>query len=45
LIGKFRADRGIEPDALQAHRASEYEARVAREREARHGSPGEASYA
>lgn len=45
LIGKFRADQGIEPDALQAHRASGYEARVAQEREARHGSPSDASYA
>jgi L-rhamnose isomerase/sugar isomerase len=45
LIGHVRTLTGREPDALTAYRASGYEAKVAREREARHGSPSDASYA
>jgi L-rhamnose isomerase / sugar isomerase len=45
LIAHVRQDMGIEPDALAAHRASGYEARVARERTEKHGTPGESSYA
>lgn len=45
LIAYVRQQMGIEPDALAAHRASGYEARVAKERQARHGAPSEASYA
>jgi len=45
LIGYVRQQMGLEADALAAHRASGYEARVAQERTAKHGSPSEASYA
>jgi len=45
LIGYVRRQMGLEPDALAAFRASGYEARVAKEREARHGAPSDASYA
>lgn len=45
LVALVRREMGIEPDALAAHRASGYEARVAKERTARHGPPGGASYA
>ncbi len=45
LIGHVREQMGIEADALAAHRASGYEARVARERTEKHGAPGGASYA
>jgi L-rhamnose isomerase / sugar isomerase len=45
LIAHVRQDMGIEPDALAAHRASGYEARVAKERTEKHGAPGESSYA
>lgn len=45
LIGHVRQQMGLEADALAAHRASGYEARVAQERTAKHGSPSEASYA
>lgn len=45
LVGLVRRQMNIEPDALAAYRASGYEARVAKEREARHGAPGDASYA
>ncbi|MBI4579091.1 MAG: sugar isomerase, partial [Planctomycetes bacterium] len=45
LIAHVRQEMGLEPDALAAHRASGYEARVARERTAKHGHAAEASYA
>jgi L-rhamnose isomerase/sugar isomerase len=45
LIARVREKMGIEPDALAAHRASGYEARVARERTEKHGAPTDASYA
>ena len=45
LIASVREDMGIEPDALAAHRASGYEARVAKERTEKHGAAGESSYA
>lgn len=45
LIGLVRRQMGREPDALAAYRASGYEARVAKEREARYGRPSDASYA
>ncbi len=45
LIGYLRQQSGMEADALAAHRASGYEARVAKERAARHGAPSDASYA
>ncbi len=45
VLGYIRRQMGIEPDALAAFRASGYEARAAKEREARHGAPGDASYA
>ncbi|HSW47441.1 MAG TPA: TIM barrel protein [Phycisphaerae bacterium] len=45
LIAWVRRQMGMEGDALAAHRASGYEARVAKERTEKHGSPGEASYA
>ena len=45
LIAHVRREMGIEPDALGAHRASGYEARAARERQEKHGTPSEASYA
>ena len=45
LIGQVREEMGLEADAVAAHRSSGYEARAAKERTARHGSPGEASYA
>jgi len=45
LIAHVRREMGLEPDALAAHRASGYEARVASERQAQHGAPSEASYA
>ncbi len=45
LIGYVRQEMGLEPDALAAHRASGYEARVARERTEKHGAAKEASYA
>jgi L-rhamnose isomerase/sugar isomerase len=45
LIGHVRRLMGIEPDALAAHRASGYEARKAKERTEKHGTPGDASYA
>jgi len=45
LIAHVRQEMGIEPDAIAAHRASGYEARAAKERTARHGAPGGASYA
>jgi len=45
LIAYVRQRMGLEPDALAAHRASGYETRVAKERQALHGAPSEASYA
>jgi L-rhamnose isomerase/sugar isomerase len=45
LIGYIREQMGVEADALAAHRASGYEARVARERTEQFGTPGDASYA
>lgn len=45
LIAHVRQDMGLQPDALAAHRAGGYEARVAKERTEKHGTPGEASYA
>ena len=45
LTAYIREQTGLEPDVLAAHRASGYEARVARERTAKHGSPTDASYA
>jgi len=45
LLAYVRQEMGAEADPLAAHRACGYEARVARERTAKHGSPGEASYA
>ena len=45
LIGHVRQEMGIEPDGLAAHRASGYEARVARQREEKHGAPGDSAYA
>ncbi len=45
LIGHVRQQMGLEADALAAHRASGYEARVAQERTAKYGSPSGASYA
>jgi L-rhamnose isomerase / sugar isomerase len=45
LIAHVRQQTGVEPDALAAHRASGYEARVASERTEKHGTPGDASYA
>jgi len=45
LIGYVRQQMGLEPDALASHRASGYEARVAKQRQAKHGVPSEASYA
>lgn len=45
LIGYVRQQMGRPPDALAAFRASGYDARVAEQRQARHGRPPEASYA
>ena len=45
LVGWIRERMGLEPDALAAFRAGGYEARVGKEREARHGTPGNAGYA
>ncbi len=45
LIGHIRREAGREADALAAYRAGGYERRVAEEREAKHGAPGDASYA
>ncbi|HOW72766.1 MAG TPA: TIM barrel protein [Phycisphaerae bacterium] len=45
LIGYVREQMGIEADALAAHRASGYEARVAKERTEKYGVPTEASFA
>ncbi len=45
LIAQLRQDMGLEGDALAAHRASGYEARVARERTEKHGAAGGSSYA
>ncbi len=45
LIGHIRQEMGLEPDALAAHRASGYEARVAKERTEKYGPPKDASYA
>ena len=45
LIGYIRNEMGIEADAIAAHRASGYEARVAKERTEKHGASKEASYA
>ncbi len=45
LIGHVREQMGIEPDAIAAFRASGYEDRVGKEREAKHGSPADSSYA
>jgi L-rhamnose isomerase/sugar isomerase len=45
LIGYVREQMGLQPDALAAHRADGYEHRVAKERTARYGTPGDASYA
>lgn len=45
LIALVRQEMGIEPDALAAHRTSGYEARAAKERTEKHGTPGDASYA
>ena len=45
LIGHVRRLSGRAPDALAAYRASGYAARMAEEREARHGAPADASYA
>ena len=45
LIARVREEMGIEPDALAAHRASGYEARVAKERPLKYGDTGGASYA
>ncbi len=45
LIARVRQDMGIEPDALAAHRASGYEARMAQQRTQKHGAAAEASYA
>lgn len=45
LIGYLREQIGKEADALAAHRAGGYEARVAKERTEKYGTPGDASYA
>ena len=45
LLDQLRQDMGLEGDALAAHRASGYEARVARERTEKHGAAGGSSYA
>jgi len=45
LVGHVRREMGIEPDALAAHRASGYEARVAKERTEKHGAPTDSAYA
>lgn len=45
LIAHVRQSMGMEADALAAHRASGYEARVAKERIAKHGAAGGSSYA
>lgn len=45
LIAYVRQQMGIEPDAIAAFRASGYEQRVGKEREAKHGAPADASYA
>jgi L-rhamnose isomerase / sugar isomerase len=45
LIALGREKQGIEADALAAHRASKYEARVAKERTAKYGAQKDASYA
>lgn len=45
LVAHLRREMGLEPDALAAHRAAGYEARVAKERTEKHGAPTDASYA
>ncbi len=45
LVAYAREKMGIEPDAIAAHRASGYEARVAKERTAKYGAQKDASYA
>jgi len=45
LIAYVRQQMGIQPDALAELRASGYVAKVAAEREAKYGAPGDASFA
>ncbi|MBN1491048.1 MAG: sugar isomerase [Phycisphaerae bacterium] len=45
LIGYVRQQMGLAPDALAEYRTSGHEARIAKEREAQHGSPSDAAYA
>ncbi len=45
LIGYVREQMDIEPDAIAAFRASGYEKQVGEERERKHGSPADSSYA